>query len=290
MSSARVVILCSLLLGSGALGCAQSPLRELDESDLRPLDPDDGDDDVDDMKNPVRVDDDDSDDDGSDDGPDVDPPAKPRDAGPSSVVDSGPRDAAVPDSAPDAGEDAPRMDASAPLADASTPPVIRDAASPVTTDASAPARDATTPSAPADAGTTPAVSACRAGTYRGALSGEILDGSARSRVTGTVTMVLGSTGTSLRVQTGTFEGKDAAGQTFTARVNAVLNCATSRLENGSLDEGVYNAREGIVSPIRFSGSIGGALGAGPTVQGDWRWESALRSRSARGTFSATLEQ
>jgi hypothetical protein len=131
---------------------------------------------------------------------------------------------------------------------------------------------------------------CVAGTYRGALTGEITWSGSRTRVTATLTLALTGSGSSLEIQSGTLVGKDAEGHEIRARVSGALNCTGNKLENGRLSDGEYARREGLVAVIRFSGTLAATYTASPAaLQGTWTLESALGTRSGSGAFSSALQ-
>jgi len=102
--------------------------------------------------------------------------------------------------------------------------------------------------------------------------------------------VLSGSGATLPIQSGKFEGKDGEGQAISASVSGSVNCTNRKLENGALRDGVYAAQDGLISTIRFSGTVAGNFSAtASSLSGTWTLESALRTRSGSGTFSATLQ-
>jgi hypothetical protein len=245
-----------------AIGCAISPESALeqvltdDQSDDLGDDQGDVTDDADDEQAPDEQADD-GDEDDEDDG-DLD---STKDAVRVNEPDaSAPRDAGT-TPAKDAGQDKP--DAAA-AADAATSTPVKDAA--------------------VDAGT--AVATCTAGTYAGMFSVDISGGLSRDTFEGTVTLQLTGTGDNLKVQTGSLNGKDAAGNPLTAKVSGSLNCLTKKLEGGTVSDGVFEQR-GLISTVRFSGTMAASFATETSaLQGTWTLESSLKTRSGSGRFTA----
>jgi hypothetical protein len=282
MPSARTAIFCSLLaleisgcaqspaVGADPFGFVDPPYEDGEQGDDDARGDDEADDDLDGTEDAVRVDDDDDDDKST---------VPSRDAGL----------AARGDASADASTAKPNANDAA--ADAAKPALHdggggSDAGAPSSQDAAvSTARDGAADAAPAAQAST-----CTAGTYRGPMNGDITGGLTRARITGTVTMVLTGSGSTLQLQSGTFEGKDGEGHAIKASVSGSLNCTNRKLESGALRDGVYAAQEGLVSTIRFTGAVAANFSSSASsLSGTWTLESALRTRSGSGTFSATLQ-
>lgn len=206
------------------------------------------------------------------------------DTGAPPVTDAGQappdRDARTPAEPLDAG--APDTGVEPPPVDAAAPPVRVDAGAPVV----------------ADAGRV----GCLPGRYKGAFEGEIsaLLGLIRIDVAGDITIdvELGAQdGDRLMIRHGVLQGTDTSEDKnpLFARIGGVLNCATKKLENGTITDGTYNR----VDPLRplegpttttFTGTIGGVYATNPPAAvGTWMVKSANGARTSMGTWNAALE-
>jgi len=136
-----------------------------------------------------------------------------------------------------------------------------------------------------------AVARCIAGTYVGAFSLNVSGGLTRDSFEGTITLQLTGSGDKLAIQSGNLSGKDAAGNPLTAKVGGSLNCLTQKLEGGVVSDGVFEQRGALVSSVRFGGTIAASYGAeSSSLQGSWTLESALKTRSGSGRFTALLQK
>jgi hypothetical protein len=234
----------------------------------------------------------------------------PVDAGrPLALVDSGerPKDAGVTDggSLPPEGEPKPVADAGQTSSD-------RDARMPAEPyDAGAQDAGVTLPvdagtAMPVDAGAPPVADAgrvgCFPGTYKGSFEGEIsaLLGVIRIDVAGDITIEVelgAQDGDRLMIRHGVLQGTDTSEDKnpLFARIGGVLNCATKKLENGTITDGTYNR----VDPLRpfegpttttFSGTISGVYATNPPAAvGTWMVKSQNGARTSMGTFNAALQ-
>jgi hypothetical protein len=197
----------------------------------------------------------------------------------------------------DASAPAPPNDASVPQS--SVP-------EPGTPDASAPPppADSGPPPEPVDAGSPEVHDAgrtgCLAGTYKGSFQGEIsaLLGAIRIDVAGDITIEveLSGSGDRLTVRTGVLQGTDTSEDKnpLFARIGGVLNCATKKIENGTITDGTYNRVDpiwgGEPTTTTFSGTIAGIYSTSPPAAvGTWTVKNASGSRTSMGTWDATLQ-
>jgi hypothetical protein len=197
------------------------------------------------------------------------------------------RDATVPAPVPDAGGptemgpvDAGKVVPPTPV-DAGTPPV--------------PPVDAGPPVVP-DAGRT----GCLAGTYKGSFEGEIsaLLGAIRIDVAGdmTIDVELSGAGDRLMIRTGVLQGTDTSDQKnpLFARISGTLNCATKKLENGTISDGTYNRVDpiwgGPPTTTTFAGTAAGSYSTSPpAAYGTWMVKNGTGTRTSMGTFNVTLQ-
>jgi hypothetical protein len=226
--------------------------------------------------------------------PPIDGGVKPKDA---AVVDASPSqtnggkrpDAGADPSEPDARTPAEPMDAGA--SDTSVPPPVVDAAAPVVPP------DAALPLVP-DAGRT----GCLPGTYKGSFEGEIsaLLGLVRIDVAGDITIEVDleqAGGDRLKVKTGILQGTDTSDQKnpLFARIGGTLNCATKKLENGTITDGTYNRVDPLYpwqppTTTTFSGTISGVYSTSPPAAvGTWMVTNDTGTRTSMGTWNAALE-
>jgi hypothetical protein len=214
--------------------------------------------------------------------------------------------------AADAGFIEPGDASEGPLHDASAPAPRKDAGVPETgaPDASdpPPQPDSGPPPEPGDAGSPEVHDAgrtgCLAGTYKGSFQGEIsaLLGAVRIDVAGDITIDVELTGSGdrLTVRTGVLQGTDTSEDKnpLFARIGGVLNCATKKIENGTITDGTYNRVDPIWGPVTgdppttttFSGTIAGIYSTSPPAAvGTWSVKNASGSRTSMGTWDATLQ-
>jgi hypothetical protein len=217
--------------------------------------------------------------------------AKPKDG---AVVEAGSDETGDP--AADASTDTSDRDATTPAEpldsggpDAGVEPAS-DAAPPVQPDTGAPAS--------ADAGRV----GCLPGIYKGAFDGEIsaLLGLVRIDVAGDISIdvELGeSNGDRLKIRTGVLQGTDTSDQKnpLFARIGGVLNCATKKLENGTITDGTYNRVDPLYplsGPMTttFSGTISGIYSTDPPAAvGTWTVKNGTGTRTSMGTWNAALQ-
>ena len=215
-----------------------------------------------------------------------------------------PKDAAVVDAGAGSTADGPKLPSDAGERDARTPADPLDAGAPDSgvapvIDASAPPErpDAGQPVAP-DAGKT----GCLPGTYKGSFQGEIsaLLGLVRIDVAGDITIqveLAETNGDRLKIGVGVLQGTDTSDQKnpLFARIGGVLNCATKKLENGTITDGTYN-RVDPLNPFSgpttttFSGTIGGVYSTNPPAAvGTWMVTNGSGTRTSMGTWNAALQ-
>lgn len=259
MPSAPTAIFCSLVIGTTVAACAYAPIENLEADELEAAEPEPtfADDDADDAE---EADDDDAADDALESNQGA---VRVQDAAPAVATrDAGSADASTATKA-DAGAES-KPDASA----------TKDAQ--VASDA---ARDSGEPAA-----------ACSAGRYSGAFTGEVTGGSARTSIEGTLTLTLTGSGNTLTIQSGTLQGKDKDGYAIAATVSGKLNCTSGKIESGTLRDGEYRRKVGVVSVVRFDGSVDGTYRAAEKELAlSFRFESSLGTREGTGTASARLQ-
>jgi hypothetical protein len=202
--------------------------------------------------------------------------------GPKPVTDAG-----LPTSDRDARTPAEPFDAGAP--DAGVEPVV-DAGAPVHGDAGSPVVT--------DAGRV----GCLPGIYKGAFAGEIsaLLGVVRIDVAGDITIDVAlaeQDGERLKIRTGVLQGTDTSDQKnpLFARIGGVLNCATKKLENGTISDGTYNRVDPLFpfngpTTTTFSGTVSGVYSTSPPAAvGTWMVKNGSGTRTSMGTWNAALQ-
>lgn len=156
------------------------------------------------------------------------------------------------------------------------------------------------PAEPVDAGAHDAGKVgCLPGTYVGSFEGEIsaLLGAIRIEVAGDITIDVELSGTvdRLTVRKGVLQGTDTSADKnpLFARIGGVLNCATKKLERGTITDGTYNRVDpiwgGPPTTTTFSGTIAGIYSTNPPAAvGTWMVENATGTRQSMGTWNAAL--
>ncbi len=130
---------------------------------------------------------------------------------------------------------------------------------------------------------------CLPGTYDGTFEGTItLLGVIPLPINGQIAIHVESnaTGDRLTIDNGSISGEDQDGNTVKADVTGTLNCATNKLENGTLANGEYK-RKSLGTTVKFTGVVTANYmpGEKPTMAGTWKTDGGA-FENGEGTFQA----